>query len=987
MTMKQRTEEILERLYKPLIWVLTAVVLLNGVTYGYQLVTASPGKSSGTGFSQNSGVKTRQPVNVASGKLLAYYPLDGNANDGAQTGRTNLAFAGLTNSAAGKHGRGISMNAGAPSNGVVRDPNVATCGSSCTLLDMGNKSFTFATWAYLTGTSAYPTLFSKWDDDSDPNRQIYVYYDAGNINLNLRITNGGSYSTLIASTAFSTSTWNFILVSYDASTRTASISVNNGTAAESVASSGYYVAAAGSASFEIGNSYGQNYPWKGIIDSFGVWERVLSATEKAELYNSSGSGASGRNFSSLTPALKENIKAWYDFEQTINTSGGTINDSVTQPNNSGTVNGATLTNSGVFGQAYSFDGNDHITTASDLNLSSNAVSFSGWFKLNSGAGSYCNTLISKGSGNSASTTDYIFQYGYDGTSSCGQPYASFFIAGDWFRFSKSLTTGLWYHYAATYNGATVKAYINGTELTCSTSPDCDDTDAIYNGTGIVRIGRQGDTCDCNYFRGVLDDLRIYDVALTADEVAKLYGGSSSPLCDQSCVGWWKNDEQTLTSGVTNSVAGAPSYDHTLTDNATVGQTTGKVGNAALFEQDNSEYLSHIDTDTLTPDGNFTIAAWVYLDSKPTAGYPDGYMHVVTKAGAAGSYEYSLSYSAANNQHFTFVVYNDGMNYWVNESTVAVSTGTWYYLVARADFSADTTWLTVNGTTTTLSGINGGESVYQSGAADFRIGHGFAGNSPTLVPGYWDGRIDEVGMWDRKLSDTEVTSLYNSGNGKSLVSLSSTERSSLISWWDMEETSGSRYDSRFRTLTTGLTAADGVYKGGFSFDGSGDYAVAPDSSQLDITRPFTISFWFKPANLTDTNDYIISKLNDAGTDNVYGVIWGYVAGNVSLYVAGASGSPPAHTDIDITIPDTGWHHIAYTYTGTSGSGTVTGYLDGKSVVSGTWTFALAASTGALYFGSFNGTSNQMNASLDDVRIQNRALANYEIYEQYLAGKSN
>jgi hypothetical protein len=191
--------------------------------------------------------------------------------------------------------------------------------------------------------------------------------------------------------------------------------------------------------------------------------------------------------------------------------------------------------------------------------------------------------------------------------------------------------------------------------------------------------------------------------------------------------------------------------NTLTDNNTVTQNPGKINNAAQFTADNSEYLSHIDNAALsTGDIDYSIAAWVYLDSKPVAD-----MHLVDKSSIGGNFEYRLAYIKAADR-FRFYVSGDGT---ASTSITANSLGvpslsTWYFIMAWHNSVANTINIQIN------NGIVDSAS-YASGSFDgtsqFRIGRGLTSN-------YLDGRIDEVGFWKRVLTAAEITALYNSGNG-------------------------------------------------------------------------------------------------------------------------------------------------------------------------------------------------------------------------------
>ena len=77
----------------------------------------------------------------------------------------------------------------------------------------------------------------------------------------------------------------------------------------------------------------------------------------------------------------------------------------------------------------------------------------------------------------------------------------------------------------------------------------------------------------------------------------------------------------------------------LTDNNTVTQAAGKIGNCAQFTAANSEYLSIADNAALsTGDIDFSIVFWVYFDSTPS------FADVIAKW-AAGEQEYVVEFGS------------------------------------------------------------------------------------------------------------------------------------------------------------------------------------------------------------------------------------------------------------------------------------------------------------------------------------------------------
>jgi hypothetical protein len=82
------------------------------------------------------------------------------------------------------------------------------------------------------------------------------------------------------------------------------------------------------------------------------------------------------------------------------------------------------------------------------------------------------------------------------------------------------TTGTWFHLAGTWDGTTLTLYVDAA-VAATTVPGATPSATAYSGGGMTVLGR--DQC-CGFFLdGRLDDVRIYDHALTAPEIASLQG--------------------------------------------------------------------------------------------------------------------------------------------------------------------------------------------------------------------------------------------------------------------------------------------------------------------------------------------------------------------------------------------------------------------------------------------------------------------------------
>ncbi len=159
-----------------------------------------------------------------------------------------------------------------------------------------------------------------------------------------------------------------------------------------------------------------------------------------------------------------------------------------------------------------------------------------------------------------------------------------------------------------------------------------------------------------------------------------------------------------------------------------------------------------------------------------------------------------------------------------------------------------------------------------------------------------------------------------------------------------------------------------------FDGENDYIQIPDNESLHLTGSFTMEFWFKSGDVSQNNTYLISK--NAGNGDQWAVIYEYRDNKIELTAAngGIIGTSPRDYSA-ITVNDTDWHHVTYTYDQT----TLKGYLDGTLVLSETVSFTLTALTGVpLYLGcSTPSAGNYVDGSMDEIRIWDTALPQEQI----------
>lgn len=220
--------------------------------------------------------------------------------------------------------------------------------------------------------------------------------------------------------------------------------------------------------------------------------------------------------------------------------------------------------------------------------------------------------------------------------------------------------------------------------------------------------------------------------------------AGSSLLD-GLVAYWKLDEA---SGTRNDSVGS----NHLTDNNTVTQAVGKIGNAAQFTATNLESLSIADNaDLSTGDIDFGFATWVYLDSKGTSRY------IATKGEGNGTNdEFLFGYSSGADRFF-LGVYNGvgGAGEALANALGSPSLATYYLIKAWHDSVANTVNIQVNnGTVDSVSYSGGGQDTTNP----FTLG------GTSAFGASWDGRIDEFGFWKRVWTFDERATLWNGGVG-------------------------------------------------------------------------------------------------------------------------------------------------------------------------------------------------------------------------------
>ena len=420
------------------------------------------------------------------------------------------------------------------------------------------------------GTGAF--TMSMWVKADSSANQIFWYMGGGGTQNMMRLNylassggfkiwavSGGTWSNQYPHSSVSTSTGTWYNVTVVRSGTTVTVYTNGANSDSKTHSS---LGTGFGSTHWVGQYWDASNSLDGNVDEYALWDEALTSSEVEAIYNSGtpiNLASDSGNYASSA-----NLVGYWRMEEN---TGTTVADSSTNSNTATLTNGPTFSTD-VPLSAYSldFDGTDDYIEVSDHdNLSfgngstDSAFTMAGWVKLD--ATSLQRFITKSGS----STAEYIFGTGggsnlllalYDDTTSVVRYRVS----------TGTLSTGTWTHVAVTHTSGTIKLYIDGTEDS-GTSGDIGSYTAMHNSTGTVRLG--GYQNGSQYTNGKLDELAVWDEALTATEISAMaaypidltrnVGNYSSK---DNLVAFWRlenNANDSSGNNHTGTVASSPTY--------------------------------------------------------------------------------------------------------------------------------------------------------------------------------------------------------------------------------------------------------------------------------------------------------------------------------------------------------------------------------------------------------------------------------------------
>lgn len=734
-------------------------------------VNLSSSDVSATGFTSAAAVGL-----VPNDSLSVYLPLDGNLTDASgnnvsltTTGTMQYVTANVIGTNALYLANEANVTGGTAAANYVRATSFTfstqfsvSMWMLCTNINVSNSSVAFAT---NSGTSAL-------------NNSIWIARFASGV-----VSCGFWLGNRIDSTALAANQWVHTSLTYNGA-----LSANQLTLYVNGSFAGSVTGTLAQNGFMFGNASTTTTAntFAGFIDDFRIYNRVLSPSEVAALATNVGIPASPSSTSWLTRLTFDNTTADAQggltniavrgttaytpccvigtaaLDLTVNTAGGTATNCLTYTLASG---------------SYSLP-----------------LTISGW--INASSVSAIQDFITIGNDTNTATLSALLNIEASGKLGFGVHVGSWIPTFTAF----TISAGRWYHVAMTVTSSSyLNAYVNG--ILAISTPIPAGSMGVSSGTGSptqVRIGAQTGTSFATAYKGLIDDVRIYNRVLTSQEITGMYASSqyaAYSLFQQTIEGnnlsdlfwgtsaaqavtasmWIKNNSATsqqFSISATNAGSGLIAwlpFESSLADslgyltNATAAGTSFstsifKVGTASLnFTGNtaggtaNNTVLYNLNAPLTYP---LTVSLWIYA-SVVTGGQIPFAIGQLAPTFVNWTWELVINTSG---QLFVDVAANSSNISALASASTAIVANTWYHVAATHAIGGNTI-LYINGVQVSVSSgtIPPTGVIINSTALPLQLMLGARNLAPGT--GAFQGYIDDVRIYNRALTTAQILQIY------------------------------------------------------------------------------------------------------------------------------------------------------------------------------------------------------------------------------------
>ncbi len=838
------------------------------------------------------------PIQTPAQGPVAEYSFDQDNEEAAEdrSGDGNTATVeGAKWTAHGKYGGAYEFNA---SEGDVLTVPAATD------LDL-TEEFTVEAWIDPKSTHEFENILEK-ENSGEPSYS-YLLTDHHD-QLGAYLQEEPAYSLFSPSEEIEPHTWNHVALTYDGSR--VHLYLNGAQVSSEAAPT--FVSSDGPLKIGGGEALGGN-SFDGKIDEVRVYDRALDGAEVQA--------------DAATPIQtpRSGPIAAYAFDEGI---GATVQD-VSVHEHTATIEGEAEWAKGKYGDALSFQNEGDCASVADspeLRLTEE-FTIEAWVRPDGGI--YEDPVVVREGGG-----EDVFGLGIGSNE---EGHAEAFIGegaeSETAVGGKEIRDYEWVHIAATWDGATIRLYVDG-ELAATKAT----TTPPGGGEGALRIG-----CDTpnGPFGGRIDEVRVYGRTLDEDEIAAdmeapLQTPKHAPVTEYS---FDQKNEETAEDlsgdGHTATVEGAKWTEH------------GRYGGAYEFDAEEEDLLKIPASAELDFNEEFTLEAWV----RPSGADNHHGPLIDKQEGSALGY---FLYEGGTVSDRPFGGVDEGQEHVHADEPLPAHA--WSHVALT--FTGNRTYLYVDGELVD----NGAAEPVVTSEGELEIG------GSTDTGEYFDGRIDEVRVYNRGLSASEVAA--------DMEAPIKSRRASPVASWSFEEGKGSTVQDvtgHGHTATIeGAGWVAGKYGEALKFNGTSSCLSVTDSEGLGLGEEFTIEGWMKPEGGSRHEPLIFEGSSGPGN-----VVWGLGAGLLQdgkpEGTIGLEGGGRLNIASGETLEQNVWSRLVLTYDGS----TLRLFVDGELIDTEAVEEPGIGEGGTVSIGCDPVDGIHFEGRIDNVRIYTRALGVPEV----------
>jgi hypothetical protein len=525
--------------------------------------------------------------------------------------------------------------------------------------------------------------------------------------------------------------------------------------------------------------------------------------------------------------------------------------------------------------------------------------------------------------------------------------------------TSSISTPLnnWYYIGLTYDGTTLKAYVNGglagSIVRPRSTPYNDGTIAqknlyyaIASGDSTTNLG------DGTYAKMKLGDFHVYNTALSQQQVLNNYNATKNNYIHTGSMSIWidANDPQSFSGGLISDLSGN-GYTHSL-----VGTSSIIFGFKSFDCNPSNDYIRVNGTGPTLSTTGYTYVSWARIKSDSST--------------------YRTLYRSNPNDHALLVDINaDNLGFWDNDTTSFKYSG--YDVTSIEEKWAQ--YSVVGDSSSSIFYIND----VQVGSVSFGAGgnkHDYFGG----LPGQPFGYVGNMMLYNKKLTQTEIKQNY--GALKNVYKNGDFVSDNLVLYYNPASflsypNSGSVIYNLVSNSLNGVMSNVTHNQTYFIFNGSTSQINIGDSASLEPgSGDWTMEVWIKPTSLSAPGQVVLGKFDPGG--NSADISYAIRISNSNVRADFSNGVSAVVTS-NYTLSLNTWTHLVYVFNNLANNNIIT-YVNGSSYSTTTHSFASILNTSAnLYLGSYNGGEfpQYFTGQMGIVRLYNSALSSSDVSKNF------